>query len=152
MLLEIKEAFVQRVNELSWMDRQTKLATLNKSKYMTSFIGFPEWLFESGSLEYYYEGVSRRSVVDMMQFANNLSVIQVVIKPNSYFENMMVFVKSYMPHKLSLLAKKNRRTWRTDPTTVNAYNYFSDNSISKSSLSSFLLNSILCTSLIHTLI
>lgn len=57
MLLEIKEAFVQRVNELSWMDRETKLATLNKSKYMTSFIGFPEWLFESGALESYYEGV-----------------------------------------------------------------------------------------------
>lgn len=58
MLLEIKEAFVQRVNELSWMDKETKLATLNKSKYMTSFIGFPEWLFEPGALEAYYEGVS----------------------------------------------------------------------------------------------
>lgn len=43
---------------------------------------------------------------------------------------MMEFVKSYLPYKLEMVGSENGRTWRTDPITVNAYNYFSDNSIS----------------------
>lgn len=57
MLNEIKEAFVDRVNQLSWMDVKTKQATLMKAQYMVSFIGYPDWLYTPGRLEKYYEGV-----------------------------------------------------------------------------------------------
>lgn len=62
MLMEIKEAFVERVNHLKWMDKKTKEVTLEKSKHMTSFIGFPEWLFEPGALEEYYKGVKFKTM------------------------------------------------------------------------------------------
>lgn len=57
MLYDIKDAFVEHVNSLSWMDIETKQATLEKSKEMISFIGYPDWLFKDGALDVYYEGV-----------------------------------------------------------------------------------------------
>lgn len=60
MLNEIKEAFVDRVNQLNWMDMKTKQATLMKAKYMVSFIGYPDWLYAPGKLDKYYEGVSTK--------------------------------------------------------------------------------------------
>lgn len=58
MLDEIKEAFVDSVNQLDWMDKKTKQATLMKARYMVSLIGYPEWLYSPGKLEKYYEGVT----------------------------------------------------------------------------------------------
>lgn len=43
----------------------------------------------------------------------------------------MGMIETSTPSKLATLRQESERTWRTDPTTVNAYNYFSDNSISK---------------------
>lgn len=57
MLNYIKDAFIQRVKSLSWMDEVTKKATLEKNKEMMSFIGFPDWLFHKDSIETYYENV-----------------------------------------------------------------------------------------------
>lgn len=57
MMHEIKGAFVDRVNQLNWMDYKTKQATLMKARYMVSFIGYPEWLYEPEGLEKYYNGV-----------------------------------------------------------------------------------------------
>lgn len=58
MLNEIKASFVDRVMMLDWMDSETKRATLEKNKEMISFIGYPDWLFDNGTLDEYYEGVS----------------------------------------------------------------------------------------------
>lgn len=60
MLNDIKDAFVERVDGLSWMDKETKTVTLEKSKEMISFIGFPEWLLNSEALENYYANVGIR--------------------------------------------------------------------------------------------
>lgn len=57
MLREIKESFIDRVNQLSWMDKKTKVATLMKAQSMVTFIGYPEWLYKPGRLEKYYIGV-----------------------------------------------------------------------------------------------
>ncbi|KAJ3659201.1 hypothetical protein Zmor_010902 [Zophobas morio] len=109
MLSNIKDSFVAHVNTLTWMDRDTKQATLEKSKEMISFIGYPEWLFDKGALDIYYQGI--------------------VIYNDTYLENMMSFVKIFVPSKLEELRKINERNWSTDPTDVNAYNSFPDNSI-----------------------
>lgn len=50
---------------------------------------------------------------------------------DTFLENMMGMIETSTPSKLATLRQESERTWRTDPTTVNAYNYFSDNSISK---------------------
>lgn len=60
MLNDIREAFQDSVEQLDWMDEQTKKATLDKSNNMYSFIGFPEWLFEKGKIEEYYKDVSMK--------------------------------------------------------------------------------------------
>ncbi|XP_014467305.1 PREDICTED: neprilysin-11 isoform X1 [Dinoponera quadriceps] len=57
MLEDIREAFVSLIGETDWMDLQTKVATLEKSKKMTSEIGYPEWLFDEKKLNEYYEGI-----------------------------------------------------------------------------------------------
>lgn len=57
MLVDIKDAFAMRVNEISWMDAATKKATLEKSNDMISFIGYPDWLMQEGALETYYSNV-----------------------------------------------------------------------------------------------
>ncbi|KAI4463568.1 zinc metalloprotease family m13 neprilysin-related [Holotrichia oblita] len=109
MLINIKDAFVQRVKTLKWMDEKTKNATLEKSEEMVSFIGFPEWLLNKSALEYYYTGIT--------------------IANDTFLENMLSIIEQYTPYRLANLREINPRTWRTDPTTVNAYNYFGDNSI-----------------------
>lgn len=57
MLNDIKAAFMRRVNGISWMDAETKKVTLEKSREMLSFIGFPKWLLEKGAIEEYYGNV-----------------------------------------------------------------------------------------------
>lgn len=59
MLNDIKQAFTRRVNTISWMDKETKKVTLEKSKEMLSFIGFPEWLLDRRALEVHYGNVNR---------------------------------------------------------------------------------------------
>lgn len=65
MLDDIKDAFVERVNEINWMDKETKKATLEKSKEMISFIGFPEWILDNASLELYYANVMQLNMTRM---------------------------------------------------------------------------------------
>ncbi|XP_018319992.1 endothelin-converting enzyme homolog isoform X2 [Agrilus planipennis] len=109
MINDIKNAFLERVREITWMDEKTKRATLEKSREMVSFIGYPKWFLKNGTLEEYYGNIT--------------------IREDTYLENMMNIIKLYTPYRLSQLGKESIRQWRTDPITVNAYNYFSDNSI-----------------------
>jgi predicted metalloendopeptidase len=58
MLADIQWAFSSLVHSADWMDEDTKVATLDKAAAVKQFVGFPEWLLDSGQLEDYYEGVS----------------------------------------------------------------------------------------------
>lgn len=57
MMENIQEAFDSLVAKTDWMDKQTKSATLEKNKKMSSDIGFPDWLFNEKKLNKYYKGV-----------------------------------------------------------------------------------------------
>lgn len=57
MISDIKVAFIDHVRGIGWMDADTKKVTLEKSKEMLSFIGYPDWLFEDGALDRKYSGV-----------------------------------------------------------------------------------------------
>lgn len=60
MLEDIRSAFAALVKQADWMDSQTKMATLEKSKKMASVIGHPNWLFKEGEIDEYYQGVRIR--------------------------------------------------------------------------------------------
>lgn len=57
MINEIKKAFVQHIESINWMDSETKKVTMEKSKEMITFIGYPDWLVEEGKLDDYYKDV-----------------------------------------------------------------------------------------------
>lgn len=58
MVHHIRKAFFERVDQLEWMDDETKIAATEKALAMTEFIGFPDWFANSTALSHYYEGVS----------------------------------------------------------------------------------------------
>ncbi|CAH0560910.1 unnamed protein product [Brassicogethes aeneus] len=108
MINDIKTAFEEQVHNAKWMDKKTKKATLDKCQETLSFVGYPDWLFNNGSLDAYYEGVE--------------------VLPATYLENMINIIKADTK-KINLLRETNHRNWSTDPNTVNAYNSFFDNAI-----------------------
>ena len=56
---------------------------------------------------------------------------QIEINEETYLKNMISVVNSSSTYWLKKLRETNEKGWRTQPITVNAYNYFGDNSISK---------------------
>ncbi|KAJ9575360.1 hypothetical protein L9F63_025688, partial [Diploptera punctata] len=56
MLDDILWAFSSLVRSVTWMDEETKKATLEKAAAMKNYVGFPDWLLDKEKLEIYYEG------------------------------------------------------------------------------------------------
>jgi predicted metalloendopeptidase len=112
MLEDIREAFNSLLDKTDWMDRQTKIATLEKSRKMTSEIGFPEWLFDEKKLNDYYKGID----LSETKFLENMVQIVQLICNNTLF----------LLHEINL---DNETFWVSDPTTINAYHAFQDNQI-----------------------
>lgn len=59
MLEHIRDSFASLVTTTGWMDEETKMATLEKSKKMGYVIGHPYWLFNDEILNDYYQGVRK---------------------------------------------------------------------------------------------
>lgn len=57
MINDIKNAFIQHVQGITWMDKATRQVTLEKAAEMLSFVGYPDWLFKDGVLDRKYQGV-----------------------------------------------------------------------------------------------
>ncbi|CAH1103990.1 unnamed protein product [Psylliodes chrysocephalus] len=109
MIYEIKNAFLSSVKDLTWIDAKTKSAILEKAEEMITFIGYPNWLFEKGKLDKYYK--------------------EIIIKPDTYLENMVNVIVAHTKENLNSLRKKHKRDWYSEPIEVNAFNSFSDNAI-----------------------
>ncbi|CAG9762242.1 unnamed protein product [Ceutorhynchus assimilis] len=109
MINHIKEAFVEHVQGITWMDSSTKKVTLEKSKEMLSFIGYPDWLFKDGAVDRKYLGIE--------------------INETTYLNNMVSIIMQYTTESLTKLRLANPRDWTTEAVIVNAYNSFSDNAI-----------------------
>ncbi|CAG9861144.1 unnamed protein product [Phyllotreta striolata] len=109
MIEEIKNAFVAHVKGIRWMDGKTKRATLEKTKEMLTFVGYPDWLFQKGKLDEHYSDY--------------------VIEPGRFLDNMVSVINSHAIDNLNSLRKTHKRDWYTEPTEVNAFNSFSDNAI-----------------------
>lgn len=111
MIDELKNALAHLVGQARWMDDNTKLATYQKIIEMKTLIGFPDWLLEEGKLEEYYDGIE----VDV----------------NKHLENMININQVKTKKVLNRFREWNNFTWATDPTEVNAYHTFQENTISK---------------------
>jgi predicted metalloendopeptidase len=59
MIADIQWAFSTMVRSADWMDKDSKVATMDKAKAVKQFTGFPEWLLDKDRLEGYYKGVSK---------------------------------------------------------------------------------------------
>ncbi|XP_061376960.1 endothelin-converting enzyme 2-like [Danaus plexippus] len=109
MLHEMKNALARLVGKAKWMDDNTKLATYQKIIDMKSFVGFPDWLLHVDSLEKYYEGIE--------------------VSPKTHLENMIKIIQVKIRKALNKFRTGNEFAWATDPTEVNAYHTFQENTI-----------------------
>ena len=99
----IREAYVVRINNLTWMSAQTKTRALDKLAKVTSKVGYPDKWKDFGSLE---------------------------ITPTSYYKNMTAASIFWHIYNMNKLGKPvNRDEWEMTPQTYNAYYNPSNNEI-----------------------
>nr|XP_023023032.1 neprilysin-4-like [Leptinotarsa decemlineata] len=115
MLKRLKTAFENHVTNLDWMDNATKKVTLQKSREMISFLGYPDWLFEKGALDKYYDGLE--------------------ILTYTYLENLVNRISHYNLDILNSFNKTHKRSWYNDafdesePISANAFYSAKDNAM-----------------------
>ncbi|XP_014258629.1 neprilysin-4-like [Cimex lectularius] len=97
----IKSAFKEEIDRLSWMDGPTKKAAKKKVEMMTQNIGYPPWFANVSALEQFYDGLE---IGDLL-FQNEINV------------RRFKFKKS-----ISKLIATNKLTdWLVSPAEVNAF-------------------------------
>ncbi|KAI5638947.1 peptidase family m13 domain-containing protein [Phthorimaea operculella] len=111
MVHELKRALAHLVGRARWMDDDTKLATFQKIIRMKTLVGFPDWLLEPGALEAHYAGLE--------------------VHNDTHLENMLNIIQFKVKKALNKFREGNNFTWATDPTEVNAYHTFQENTISR---------------------
>ncbi len=57
MIGHLKIAFSSLVEELDWMDPETKVRALEKAAAMREFIGYPDWIANKTIVDLAYQGV-----------------------------------------------------------------------------------------------
>lgn len=99
----IREAYVTRINNLTWMSAETKTRALDKLAKVSSKVGYPDKWKDFGSLQ---------------------------ITPNSYYKNMTASSIFWHIYNMNKLGKPvNRDEWEMTPQTYNAYYNPSNNEI-----------------------
>ncbi len=99
----IRTAYVDRINNLTWMSAETKAKALEKLSKVTKKVGYPDKWKDFGSLK-----IDRGSYLDNMVNAN-------------------IFWRDYSLHKLN--KPVDRTEWDMTPQTYNAYYNPSNNEI-----------------------
>lgn len=72
MINDIKNAFIQHVQGITWMDKATRQVTLEKAAEMLSFVGYPDWLFKDGALDRKYQGVIAKNLYKYSYFSETM--------------------------------------------------------------------------------
>lgn len=114
MVNGIKKEFELILNEVNWMDEETRQSALNKLRAMSTHIGYPDEIMDNSKIQKYYETLE--------------------IDENNYLSsvlNMNVFGTDYAFNKLR--QPVNKTDWRTHarPAVVNAFYSSIENSIRK---------------------
>uniref|UniRef100_A0A8C2BMS4 endothelin-converting enzyme 1 n=1 Tax=Cyprinus carpio TaxID=7962 RepID=A0A8C2BMS4_CYPCA len=102
MINEIRTAFKDALDDLNWMDEQTRQAAKDKADAIYDMIGFPDFILDSKELDDVYDGYE--------------------VTEDNFFQNMINFYNFSARVMADQLRKPpNRDQWSMTPPTVNAY-------------------------------
>ncbi|XP_072111338.1 endothelin-converting enzyme 2-like isoform X2 [Mobula birostris] len=102
MINEIRAAFKDGLEKLTWMDDETRQAAEEKADAIYDMIGFPDFILDSKELDEVYDGYE--------------------VSEDSFFQNMLNFYNFSARIMADQLRKTpNRDQWSMTPPTVNAY-------------------------------
>ncbi|ORX79467.1 zincin [Anaeromyces robustus] len=106
----VKQAMVNRIPQMAWLDEKTKEAAIRKVFLMTNKIGFPDFIMDPKKLAEDYE--------------------EYETVPDDYFTNMINYEYYSLGHNLKLYNKNyDKEHWYMTPQTFNAYYSANDNSM-----------------------
>ncbi|XP_054714705.1 neprilysin-4-like isoform X2 [Uloborus diversus] len=102
MISDIKTAFLELLDEVDWMDPDTREAARQKALMMSEKIGFPEYIIDPVELDKDYEGLE--------------------FQPDTYFDNVLLNLRNYATREqMKLRTPVDRAQWVTSPAVVNAF-------------------------------
>uniref|UniRef100_A0AAY4EI37 endothelin-converting enzyme 1 n=1 Tax=Denticeps clupeoides TaxID=299321 RepID=A0AAY4EI37_9TELE len=102
MINEIRAAFKDSLDNLGWMDKQTRQAAKDKADAIYDMIGFPEFILDPKELNDVYDGYD--------------------VSDDNFFQNMLNFYNFSARVMADQLRKPpNKDQWSMTPPTVNAY-------------------------------
>ncbi|KAJ8258257.1 hypothetical protein COCON_G00172690 [Conger conger] len=102
MVSQIKQAFEESVQSVSWMDPDTKKAAKEKADAIYNMIGYPKFIMESKELDKVFH--------------------EFEVVSDQYFRNVMQYYNFSARVTADQLRKApNREQWSMTPATVNAY-------------------------------
>ncbi|XP_060075613.1 neprilysin-like [Ylistrum balloti] len=102
MIDGIQNAFGELLEELTWMDDDTKTLAREKAYYMQRKIGYDDFILNDTSLDARYQNYS--------------------MNENTYFENVLKLLNLWITGDFGKLRKPvNKDIWTNSPATVNAY-------------------------------
>ncbi|CAL8348439.1 unnamed protein product [Arctogadus glacialis] len=110
MINEIRTAFKESLDQLSWMDPDTREAAKDKADAIYDMIGFPDFILDPKELDDVYDGYE--------------------VGEESFFNNMFNFYNfSSRVMSEQLRKRPSRDQWSMTPPTVNAYYMATKNGI-----------------------
>lgn len=102
MIFHIKQAFKQNLQNLTWMDKDTRVKALQKANAISDMIGFPDYILNSNELDKKYEDLN--------------------ITADAYFENnIQIGIYNLKTNLEKLDQVVNKSNWGMTPQMVNAY-------------------------------
>jgi membrane metallo-endopeptidase-like protein 1 len=102
MIGDIRAAFIELLDEVTWLDNNTRTVARQKAAAMTENIGYPDYILNNTALDKDYEDVR--------------------IDPKKYFENVLSILNITTQISLRQLRQPvDKMRWSTPPAVVNAY-------------------------------
>ena len=112
MVENIRDEFINILNDVDWMDEKTRQEAIKKAKVLTAHVGYPNELADNNKLEEYYQNLE--------------------IEPDNLLLNTLRLTVFNADHSFSKLREPvNKTDWETHskPAVVNAYYSSLENSI-----------------------
>ncbi|KAK6177608.1 hypothetical protein SNE40_015673 [Patella caerulea] len=102
MIEMVKKAFKNNLPNLTWMDRETRLAAIEKADAVVDMIGFPQYILNATQLDKEYS--------------------KLLINRSEYFYNNVRNLKYQLAKNFEILRKPPKtKAWSMTPATINAY-------------------------------
>ncbi|KAH9519945.1 Endothelin-converting enzyme 1 [Bulinus truncatus] len=107
---DIEHEFISNMNQLTWLDDETKRNLKEKAQAMTNQVGYPDWILDPSILDAEYEDLE--------------------IEEGEYFRNFIHSIKFHTNiEKRKLRQPPLRNVWLIAPDTVNAYYNMQENEV-----------------------